>query len=541
MANDFLNRLPNENSNRYGTLGGPASPAVQPQQQRVAKFTGRGLPRQTLGLQQQRYDVPQQQAPQQQSTLQQAGQAIQQGLTGVQQLAAGESPYLDILEQKYLGRTAAAGAARGAAQGQRALGLGLDPTVQRALEQEQRRQGEMALGQVRGDIGEQRARGQEAAQSQLAGLGMQVSQFERAQKEKEFETLLGAGGASNIEQATKIYEEMYGSQLDPYLAQQQSMTKVLGQFASMPGVTPEQALSMAKEQGALEHLGISEQEAKAFLDPIMLGANPLAQAKAEYGTMLSQGLITPDQYNDAMMFSQWMLTNHEGIEMKDSFAVYDKEGKEVGNFLSKEEAETFVSKSGEEYQIKESKYIGHKGEYEEFTGREEGEYFVEGENVYKIQEGKKIITEPDYADPFSVQNTKFLELGEDNKYYKKLLGLQVKAAIAKPEELPLDFEEGSVLYQNLIKSPLLQHYTLNDLRGRETGSGHKSVVEIPQFEGLNANSLIIFQNKVFMFQSKHHIVIKGDDDVVEYRLYDPATGETKVITTDRDSSNVHIK
>ena len=485
----ILNRSINNEPSRAGLLGvqQPTSvyqqqPMYNQQQQPRQQFQSGAsyLPQRTLGLPQ-----PQQQQaqPATQTPFQLSKESMFQGLQGVKKLAEGESKYMDLLEQKYLGRTAAAGAAKGAAMQQKYLGQDLDPSIQRALEGEQQRQQESSMGQIRGDIGAQRIASQESAQKDLAGLGMQINQYEMTQKSQQFNELLNAGGVDNIEQAQKIYEEMYGSTLDPYLAQENSKLKVLGKYAAMPGITPEEAIRLAKEEGALEFLGIDENEAKNYLDPIIMGSNPLYQAESEYGSMLKQGLISKDDYDNMITFAKWSITNPDGMEIKDSFIVKDNKGNEIGNFLTEEEANKFIEKNNDKnYEISKGKYIGRKGEYEEYTGMEEGEYFTKGENVYKIMEGKQILVEPDYDDPFSVQNQKFLELGEDNKYYKKIVDKQIKAVVSDSLEMPEDITEDSPLYKGLMKSDKVGKYDSNALSYKETGWGTGSVVKIPEFD-----------------------------------------------------------
>jgi len=532
----ILNRSINNEPSRAGLLGvqQPTSvyqqqPMYNQQQQPRQQFQSGAsyLPQRTLGLPQ-----PQQQQaqPATQTPFQLSKESMFQGLQGVKKLAEGESKYMDLLEQKYLGRTAAAGAAKGAAMQQKYLGQDLDPSIQRALEGEQQRQQESSMGQIRGDIGAQRIASQESAQKDLAGLGMQINQYEMTQKSQQFNELLNAGGVDNIEQAQKIYEEMYGSTLDPYLAQENSKLKVLGKYAAMPGITSEEAIRLAKEEGALDFLGIDENEAKNYLDPIIMGSNPLYQAESEYGSMLKQGLISKDDYDNMITFAKWSITNPDGMEIKDSFIVKDNKGNEIGNFLTEEEANKFIEKNNDKnYEISKGKYIGRKGEYEEYTGMEEGEYFTKGENVYKIMEGKQILVEPDYDDPFSVQNQKFLELGEDNKYYKKVLDKQIKASISDSLEIPEDITEDSALYKGLMNSNKVGKYNENNLTYNESGLGTGSIVKIAEFDSLAPNSLVVIDGKLYRYNGDTRLVIKRDDDLYQYNFTDILTGDIKSI------------
>ena len=525
---EILNRSIKNESPRAGFLGVQQPSSAYQQQPRQQFQSGTSyLPQRTLGLQQ-----PQQQQsqPTTQTPLQLSKESMFQGLQGVKKLAEGESKYMDLLEEKYLGRTAAAGAAKGAAMQQKYLGQDLDPSIQRALEGEQQRQQESSMGQIRGDIGAQRIASQESAQKDLVGLGMQVNQYEMAQKSQQFNELLNAGGIDNIEQAQKIYEEMYGSTLDPYLAQENSKLKVLGKYAAMPGVTSDEAIRLAKEEGALDFLGIDENEAKNYLDPIIMGSNPLYQAESDYGAMLKQGLINKDEYDNMIAFAKYSITNPDGMEIKDSFIVKDDKGNEVGNFLTEEEANKFLEKNNDKnYKISKGKYIGRKGEYEEYTGMEEGEYFTKGENVYKIMEGKQILVEPDYDDPFSVQNEQFLKLGEDNIYYKKIIDKQIKAVVSDSLELPEGITEDSALYKGLMKSDKVGKYDSNNLTYDETGVGTGSIVKISEFDSLAPNSLVVIDGKLYRYNGDKRLTVKWNDDLYRYHFTDILTGENKFI------------
>jgi hypothetical protein len=522
---ESLNKIPygNPNEVKYFDFSANSKPQMYNpvhNQERTATGTN-----EVSSLLQPQQMIPQQ-PKQQQGTQQQSSQLLnpvvdfQNTLKFLQGAQAGENPYLKTLENKYLDMASLKGSAQQGANQQAFLQQGLDPTATNVGNMMAQRQQDATIGNVQQTFVEEQAKSQQQANQQLMQLSMQTI-------DKSINDLLTAGGTKNIAKAMSLYSGLYGSELDPHSIIQKNINSTLSSYAQIPGLSLEEALNLAETNGDLEYLGITKEQAMAKMKPIYDKSNPISKAETEYKNMLSQGLITQDEYNKMMSAVKFSLTNPQDLDIKDSYIVKDSSGKVIGNFLSSEEATAFMNKNQDKYQNMSSKftkdgYIGLKGDYKEFHGKDDGEFLYQGDKLYKIVDGKKVSHALDTKDPFSVENMNLIKQFGDKKDPNiiKLRDSQESLAIENFDEIPKEFQADALkLIQNSTKITPISYEKLGT-EVKTLGAGKNKTNVIERFDSLNKGSVVKINDGLYKFVGKSEREESGVFDYSDSMVYE---------------------
>jgi hypothetical protein len=185
-------------------------------------------------------------------------------------------------------------------------------------------------------------------------------QFDFAKEKYDFDkqmssinALIQQGGAENFEQASNLFKNMFGEDIDfsNALSAENSanfndgMAQMSAYLAS--GMDWEQAFKAMQEDGSFEKLGMIESDVEKMYNQMRLQSNPIWQADQAYQDLVESGVITQDmkdQIMDVMMFS---LSNPEGIEITpDKFVIKDANGRVMGEFDSQGKANMFMQANG---------------------------------------------------------------------------------------------------------------------------------------------------------------------------------------------------
>jgi len=340
---------------------------------------------------------------------------LRQGLEEISNIASGDSPNLDRLLEKYLNRGSNVQAAQQAGMQQQFNQAGLDPTQSATLSADAQRRFNMQQGETTGQIAQEQGREQFQAIQQLPQLAQQAQQMDILKKQdlqNQFNKLIELGGSKNLMAAEKIGREVFGvDTVDMHKIEEIGINRMLADYASMPGFDVNEAVQLMKGNGELDYLGITEEEAKAKLEPIYQNNNPLSSIQTGYQNMLDQGLISQNEYDNAMAVQKFNLLNPQGLEINDSFLVVDSAGNEIGNFLDEGEAIRFSQQHGGS--IQKGKMVNLAGETPENLPSE-GEVFTDKGSLYIVEGGQKVLAKPDFDDPFSSQNRQILNYYKDH-------------------------------------------------------------------------------------------------------------------------------
>lgn len=481
------------------------------------------------------------------SNIQNYAQMKDIGLQGVKQQAQGFNPYLEILQKQGQTAMSAASSAEAGAMQQQFTQQNLDPTTRNALSMNLARQQGMAQGQFEGEIAKEKAASQQAAQQQSVQLGMQAEQFELGKMNLEYDRLLSEGGFANIQKAEELFNQMSGGEdIDLSGTVRSQAYSTLGAYAQIPGTNIDEVIKTARQNGDLERLGITEQEARNMIEPIMRSQNPLAVAEAQYGQMLKAGDIDQAQYDDMMAIQKFQATNPGNMMVRDSYIVKDENGDEVGNFLSQDEANSFIAKNGGTATFTKDGYVGLKDEYQEYLPAGEGGFYTEGKGddsvLYKNVDGQKTKVKMDFDEPFSENNMELIEhygYDSENKTARKIKKKMIQAITNDIDNLPLDFDQSHPLYDDVLNSTGVQK--IKSLSSYETGWGSKSIKKIEMFEGYQKGQLINHDGRLLVYERSNPRTIKGDDDIVSYYFYDPIDKTSHAFTTKQKGSGVVYK
>jgi hypothetical protein len=507
----------------------PVQPIQPPVQQSLAQPTAVSRRGQEQQIQDQ----------QQQDSLTDFGSIQEQSLADLQRRALGDSEALDLLEERYLGSQAAASAARKAASQQQALQRGADPTLLRTLGLQSDRAGETAQGQIRADLAVERARQAEQAQRELLDVSTRLNDQQKQEVQNQILQLQQAGGADNLAQATKLFNKLNGIDIDYHGLEQKGIGSILGSYAAIPGIDINRAIQMAQESGDLEFLGLSPEEARRYIEPIMQSSNPIAKVEAEAKAMLDAGQITQDQYENMLLVAQQKATGTEGFDISQGFIVSDEAGRRIGQFKSQEEVDAFMAQNqGKNYNVSEGKVIFKEGEHTPFTGKNVGDVFEKNGTLYTIADnGEQVRAKFNKDDPFSNISSKMLDAYGVNdienpkdfpKGAKKILDAQKSFLINRPNQWPSEVDPDSALY----KSVLAQVGDNHEFKMRESRKD-KRTYKIPLFADTPEGSLIGIGGRVYQLV---HSSVNDEffDKGSRYVIQDKITGDRTTVTIDED-------
>jgi len=95
------------------------------------------------------------------------------------------------------------------------------------------------------------------------------------------------------------------------------------------------------------------------VNDMLLGQNPIFKAQNMFQLLQSNGTLTKEQADMAYKAFVLFSTQPQGVTFSDSFAVYDKSGKEIGNFQSEDEAKKFADKNGGVVELNKNGWVGY--------------------------------------------------------------------------------------------------------------------------------------------------------------------------------------
>jgi len=467
------------------------------------------------------------------------------GLNTLKGIASGETDlYKDNFTKannQQLGRLGAAQAFEKAASAQQMAQSGASDAVKNVLNANQERSQSLERGAVTQSLASQQMGQQTKAQE---GAIREVIQG----KKEAIENLIKLGGQENMDKAEEYAKEVYGS--DVYglgdIRNDQKMSAI-AKYTAIPGMSVDGAMDLLKQNGDLERYGITPEEARKFASALVLGSDPIYQAKSHYGDMLDDGLISPEEYSDAVDFVKWSQLNPEGVEIVDSYRVTDAEGKEVGNFKTQSEADLFMKNNNGNFstELVPNGYIGYKDEYDEYFGDYlQGDIFTGTDgNLYTVNDGQKVIARPTPEDPFSQQNVKLLRYlesnGMENDTTREIRRQQVNAMEVDPSSVPVGMLPSSQVYKDMLSKATSLEDPTGAHKAREQGHGHSSEVVISSLHNLADDTWVDLDGKLYLYKGKEKQVIDNDDDVNSYEFYNPTTGEKFYYKTTRDKKGVY--
>ena len=287
---------------------------------------------------------------------------FKKGMGWVEQMMEGGSPAQKAAYQKYIDDLKATQAtermvgAQQAAQGR----LGEQTAAARGLMMQRMHGINLAGMEAAGGIEQMQA--QERAAEKLSQLGLQGMNFQQSQEQFEFakdqfdygkqldtiNALLAEGGEENFKQASMMFQDMYGKDIDfsNSLTQEnidkfnQGWNNLGGLIAS--GMSWEDAVKVMQQDGTLDLLGLTESDVKSIYEQQQLMNDPLYAQTKMIDNWVDQGIITQDQADVLLAIMNDALTNPEGYNIENGWIVKDAAGNEVGFFTDENEANEFM-------------------------------------------------------------------------------------------------------------------------------------------------------------------------------------------------------
>ena len=491
-------------------------------------------------------------------------QMFKKGMGWVEEMMQGGSPAQKAAYQKYIDDMKATQAtermvgAQQAAQGR----LGEQTAAARGLMMQRMHGINLAGMEAAGGIEQMQA--QERAAEKLAALGLQGMNFQQAQEQFEFakdqyeygkqldtiNALLAEGGEENFKQASMMFQDMYGKDIDfsNSLTQEnigkfnQGWNNLGGLIAS--GMSWEDAVKVMQQDGTLDLLGLTESDVKSIYEQQQLMNDPLYAQMKMIDNWVDQGIITQDQADNLLAIMNDALTNPEGYDIKAGWVVKDAAGNEVGFFTDETAADEFM-KDHPEYSKKfMEKHIGKKTITPEGeptipdipSDIGEGGMFVDGDKIYKNVNGTAQEVEPNLDEPFTSVNDDIVkQLYDSSKSFGEQSGIVKDVLNAQYDMLQSGDKDWSSylsgktkndpLYQKLLNDNSTNNFTLSRTTVGSGSTERHVYDELP-----NPGGYFKYGGTVFQVKSKRTIDSGGRDEK-EYTLINPITGEQFTIDT----------
>lgn len=358
---------------------------------------------------------------------------FQKKMQDLLKVSEGDSELFDRLKEQWLGRLGNLHAAQQAAGGQRAAQEELGPETSRLLGQQLGRRQALERGGIQQSLATQQAQQMENAQNQLIQHALTGGQIAQQDLNNQINFLLEQGGVENLNQASDLLTKLYGSPVDLQNLQfKQTMGAISDIVALNLGV--EESVKMAIDSGVLERYGITEEQLRSHMTPLIMGSNPIVNAQQMYQDLVGQGIISQQQADQIMDLMTWKLTNPDGVVMTDSVAVVDANGTEISNFQTQAEADQFLAANkgkGYSTQVKQNGWFQLKGTEDDTSikGKIEGEVFEQGGQLFQVVDGQKVPARMNIGTPFSGVNDKLYEFylaRGDQARANEILNLQVE-------------------------------------------------------------------------------------------------------------------
>lgn len=260
----------------------------------------------------------------------------------------GNSEYIQMLKDKAAQDMGGAGAAATAALKQEGAQAGMSPEQIASMGVTRQRDVEEQTGDVVGGIAVEEARMGVQAARDVFSQDMAQEQFQYQQDMDQFQNQLAQGDYSG---AAQSFNKIHGTDIDFTKAidaenlanfnnAHNNMTQAIGNDVSF-----DDWMATAKADGTFEKMNMTEGDIRNMYENMRLNNNQIYQASKRYQDMVDQGIITQDQMDDIMAIQAHMLSNPDGYSVTDSFQVTDANGKEIGNFKTKEEADAFAAEN----------------------------------------------------------------------------------------------------------------------------------------------------------------------------------------------------
>lgn len=263
-------------------------------------------------------------------------------------LMGGDNPYIDAIKKQAAQDIGGAGAAGTAAIKQEAAQAGMSAEQIASMGVTRQRDVEEQTGEVVGNIATAEAQMGVQAARDVFSQDMATDQFKYQQDMNQFSQQLAQGDYTG---AAESFNKMHGTDIDFSKAidaenlsnfnnAQNGMTQSIGN-----NVPFDDWLKTAQADGTFDKLNMTESDVKSMYENMRLQQNPIYQASKRYQDLVDQGIISQDQMDDILAIQSHMLANPDGYSVTDSFQVTDENGKEIGNFKTKEEADTFAAEN----------------------------------------------------------------------------------------------------------------------------------------------------------------------------------------------------
>ena len=182
-----------------------------------------------------------------------------------------------------------------------------------------------------------------------SNMGFQKEQWEYSKKVDSFNQLMQQGGEKNFQNAAKLFNSMFGTQVDFSNAlTEENKVKFNESWNNMTGaiagnMTFEDWKNSAIADGTYDSLNMTDADIKTMYENMQLSNNPTYQALTQYDKMLEKGVFTQEQYDRVTKALKYGITHPEGFTFSDGFQILDKGGKEVEYFKTQEEADEFLT------------------------------------------------------------------------------------------------------------------------------------------------------------------------------------------------------
>ena len=177
-------------------------------------------------------------------------------------------------------------------------------------------------------------------------FNLEETKYNTGKQKDSLNTMLAAG---DYKGAGKLFKDIYGSDIDfSYLEDSKKAGQWSEGFNNMialitSGTKWEDALNIMKKDGSFAKMGMTETDLYKFYAQAQLNNDPMYKYVNTVDGWVKNKLISQDEADDMIALFKYNLTNPNGLEVLDGFAVKDKGGKEVGFFTTKEEADKYIT------------------------------------------------------------------------------------------------------------------------------------------------------------------------------------------------------
>jgi hypothetical protein len=396
-------------------------------------------------------------------------------------------------------------------------------------------------------------------------FNLEETKYNNGKQKDSLSTMLAAG---DYKGAGKLFKDIYGSDIDfSYLEDSKKAGQWSEGFNNMislisSGTKWEDALNIMKKDGSFAKMGMTETDLYKFYSQAQLNNDPMYKYVNTVDGWVKNKLISQDDADDMIALFKYNLTNPNGLEVLDGFAVKDKGGKEVGFFTTQADADKFITANKDKGYVSTpvKNHVGVKGssgggggsgggnntEIESFLGRPatQEEVTLFKDNPIANSFVKKDFSTYGVEDIKSIKETYNL-MPKDWKE-KNSLGQYISKIDTKEGAFYKEYEKGNIVKSAPDGTSSIEKYlkNINNWQTKEPGqTGNKKLTdEMRAWSDANKGKYVKLGNKHFVYEGNvYNPPSTGETGNLfgyfELKFRDPKTNQILIVSSQKKNLN----